>query len=90
MLKELVTCQLDKMIQSSDKKACIYQKRNFIVDEQGGVFGCLNIEHCEENYCGNILKDDIQQIFDNISKRSLHRMHILWGRSDRYVIQIFL
>ena len=71
MLKELVTCQLDKMIQSSDKKACIYQKRNFIVDEQGGVFGCLNIEHCEENYCGNILKDDIQQIFDNISKKEV-------------------
>lgn len=71
MLKELVTCQLDKMIQSSDKKACIYQKRNFIVDEQGGVFGYLNIEHCEENYCGNILKDDIQQIFDNISKKEV-------------------
>ena len=71
MLKELVTWQLDNMIQSSDQTACLYQKRNFIVDEQGGVFGCLNIEHCEENYCGNILKDDIQQIFDNISKKEV-------------------
>ena len=31
MVKELVTFQLDKMIMESDRKSCIYQKRNFIV-----------------------------------------------------------
>lgn len=71
MYKEIVTDQLDRMIQCSDKKSCIYQKRNFIVDEFGGVFSCLNLEHNPENYCGNILKEDMNAILDKIANSNI-------------------
>ena len=54
------------MIQKSDKKSCIYQRRNFIVDEKANVYGCLNLEHNEENYCGNLFIDEIESIYKRI------------------------
>lgn len=71
MLKEIVTCQLDKMIEESDKENCIYQRRNFIVDEKANVYGCLNLEHDEENYCGNLFEDKIEDIYERIANLSI-------------------
>lgn len=73
MLKEIVTYQLDKMIAESDKKSCIYQKRNFIVDEKANVYGCLNLQHDEQNYCGNLFTDEIDDIFEKIGDLSICR-----------------
>lgn len=70
MLKELVTDQLDKMIASSNRKDCVYQTRNFIIDENGRVFGCLNMRHTAENDCGSILLDNIDDIFGKIASLS--------------------
>lgn len=67
MLRDIVTYQLDKMIAESDRKSCIYQTRNFIVDEIANVYGCLNLEHNDENYCGNLLTDAKEDIFKNIA-----------------------
>lgn len=66
--REIVTDQLDRMIQSSNRKDCVYQIRNFIVNYDGGVQGCLNIEPDDSNFCGNILEDNIEEIIQNISK----------------------
>ena len=66
MLKEIVTDQLDKMIASSTRTECIYQTRNFVVDEFGEVYGCLNLEHNEANACGNLFNDDINDILKRI------------------------
>ena len=71
MLKEVVTFQLDKMIAESDKENCIYQRRNFIVDEKANVYGCLNLEHDEQNYCGNLFEDEIEDIYKKIANLSI-------------------
>lgn len=68
MLKELVTVQLDKMIQNSNRNECIYQTRNFVVDEKGYVYACLNLERDKRNCCGNLLEDDIDVILGKISE----------------------
>lgn len=71
MLKELVTVQLDKMIQKSNKESCIYQTRNFVVDEKANVFACLNLEHDASNLCGNLLRDPIDAILGKVAKLSV-------------------
>lgn len=68
MLKELVTVQLDKMICESNKKDCIYQIRNFVEDEMANVYGCLNLEHDDINFCGNLLQENIDKILEKIAK----------------------
>lgn len=68
MLKELVTVQLDKMIRDSNKMDCIYQVRNFVVDERGNVYGCLNLEHDDSNFCGNLLEENIDKILGKIAE----------------------
>lgn len=65
--KDIVTDQLDRMIEASDRQSCIYQTRNFIVDEKGDVFGCLNLKHNLENNCGNLLREDINDILERVS-----------------------
>lgn len=79
MVKELVTFQLDKMIMESDRKSCIYQKRNFIVDEMANVYGCLNLEHDDENYCGNLITDDRETIFKKIAELEICKKCIACG-----------
>ena len=71
MLKELVTVQLDKMIRDSNKRDCIYQVRNFVVDERANVYGCLNLEHDDENFCGNLLEENIDKILGKIAELSI-------------------
>ncbi len=68
MTREIVTDQLDRMISLSDRRSCVYQYRNFIVDELGDVYGCLNLPHDLHNRCGNLFNDDIDDILGNISK----------------------
>lgn len=67
ILKEIVTDQLDRMINLSDKRTCVYQIRNFILDENADVYSCLNIEPCGSNFCGNLLSDDINKIIQNVA-----------------------
>lgn len=69
--KDIVTDQIDRMIECSDKKNCIYQTRNFIIDEYGNVFACLNLRHESQYDCGNILYDDIDNILKRISELSI-------------------
>lgn len=68
ILKDIITAQLDKMIKSSDRSSCIYQIRNFVIDEKGKVYGCLNMRHDMENYCGNLFQDSIDDIIENIAE----------------------
>lgn len=68
ILKDIVTAQLDNMIKNSDRSSCIYQTRNFVIDEKGKIYGCLNMKHDTENYCGDLFLDSMDDIIENIAK----------------------